>query len=200
MICVPVWVTGTVLWGVSHAPPRAWLFFSSPLAEERGHGHSLPTCWGGSDAERPRSGGGEKPSNFLEKSHHALIRRRQPRAHGGDHFSAGGLGPGFKRGLDTPLIRGADGRHLRPLCLGPRPQRLGQRLLRRRCSGRHEELEGLLLRLPRRFQLHHRRQVARLPLGDGDLGATFRFQPVVGTRAAGAGRHGHGRDCLRGGA
>src|SRR5207247_589607 len=27
MICVPVWVTGRVLWGVSHAPPRAWLFF-----------------------------------------------------------------------------------------------------------------------------------------------------------------------------
>ena len=42
----------------------------------------------------------------------------------------------------------------------PRRQRLGERVLLGRGPGRHEELEGVLLRLVRLVQLHHRRQAA----------------------------------------
>ena len=80
-----------------------------------------------------------------------------------------------------------------PLSLGPRPIRLGQQLLLGRRAGRHEELEGLLLRILRRVELHHGRQAARLPVGDGDLGPPVRGQLVEHPRPAGARRGGHRR-------
>ena len=54
-----------------------------------------------------------------------------------------------------------------PVRVGARPGGLGQQLLRRGGPGRHPELEGVLLRLPRRVELHHRRQAARVAVGDG---------------------------------
>ena len=56
------------------------------------------------------------------------------------------------------------------LPLGPRRVGLGELVLLGRGAGRHEELEGVLLRLDRRVELHHRRQDARVAVGDGDLG------------------------------
>ena len=47
----------------------------------------------------------------------------------------------------------------------------------------HEELEGVLLRLLRLGELHHRRQAARRALGDGALGPDLRRQLVEHPRA-----------------
>ena len=58
----------------------------------------------------------------------------------------------------------------------PRRERLGERVLRGRRAGRVEELEGVLLRLVRLVELHHRRQAARVAVGDGPLGAALRLQ------------------------
>ena len=49
-----------------------------------------------------------------------------------------------------------------------------------------EELEGVLLRLVRRGQLHHRRQAAGVAVGDGAVGADLRRQLVEHPGAAGA--------------
>ena len=51
---------------------------------------------------------------------------------------------------------------------------MGQQLLLGGGAGRHQELEGLLLRLLRRLELHHRRQASGLPVGDGALGPHLR--------------------------
>ena len=56
-------------------------------------------------------------------------------------------------------------------CIG-----LGERLLLRRRAGGLDELEGVLLRVVRRLELHHRRQVAGRALGDGHLRADLRRQ------------------------
>ncbi len=64
-----------------------------------------------------------------------------------------------------------------PPCLylvGPRRIGLGERLLLGGRPGRHEELEGVLLRLVRLVELHHRRQAAGVAVGDGALGAPVR--------------------------
>ena len=62
-------------------------------------------------------------------------------------------------------------RHGRPLHLGPRRVGLGQQLLLGRGAGRHQELEGVLLRLVGRGQLHHHRQATGRPVGHGAVGA-----------------------------
>ena len=62
---------------------------------------------------------------------------------------------------------------------------LGQQLLRRGGPGRHPELEGVLLRQPRRVQLHHRRQAAGVAVGDGAVRADVRRQRVEHARAPG---------------
>ena len=53
-------------------------------------------------------------------------------------------------------------------------------------AGRHEELEGVLLRLARLLELHHRRQAAGVALGDGAVGPDLRLQQLEHARAAGA--------------
>ncbi len=88
----------------------------------------------------------------------------------------------------------------RALPVGPRRQRLGQLLLLCRRAGRHQELEGHVLRLLRLVQLHHGGQAAGLPVADGDLGAHLRAQLVEHARAAGSGGRGHGGAGLPGGA
>src|SRR5690349_22898426 len=71
--------------------------------------------------------------------------------------------------------------------VGPGQERLGERLLRGRGPGRHEELEGVLLRLVRPVQLHYRGQDTGLAVGDGAVRADIRLQPVVNAGTAGAG-------------
>ena len=66
-----------------------------------------------------------------------------------------------------PALLGLLAAHRRPLPLGPRRVGLGQQLLLGRRAGRDEELEGVLLRLVRRRELHHRRQAAGVAVGDG---------------------------------
>ncbi len=55
---------------------------------------------------------------------------------------------------------------------------VGQLLLLRRRAGRHPELEGVLLRILRRRQLHHGGQAAGLVVGHGALGPHLRPQFV----------------------
>ena len=96
-----------------------------------------------------------------------------------------------RTGWERPALARAARGDGRPLPVGPRRERLGERLLRRGGAGGDEELEGVLLRLVRLVELHHRRQAARLAVGDGALGAGLRAQLVEHARAAGArGRRG----------
>ena len=87
--------------------------------------------------------------------------------------------------MGTFFVRGPDGRHLRPLHVRVGPERLGECVLRSRGGGRRDQLESDLLRLARRVELHHRRQVARVSLGHGDLSAPVRVQRVERAGAAG---------------
>ena len=61
----------------------------------------------------------------------------------------------------------------------------------------YEELEGVLLRLDGRVELHHRRQDARVALGHGALGARVRCERVERARPAGARRRRCGRPPVR---
>ena len=54
-----------------------------------------------------------------------------------------------------------------------------------------DELEGVLLRVLRRVELHHRGQVAGRVVGDGPVGARFRRQPAERPRPPGARGCGH---------
>ena len=103
-------------------------------------------------------------------------------------------------GVGAPGAHRAARRHRGALPLGPRRVGLGEHVLLGRGAGRHEELEGVLLRLARRRQLDHGRQVAGLPLGDGALGPHLRRELVEHPRAAGARRRRRGRRALRDGA
>jgi hypothetical protein len=69
------------------------------------------------------------------------------------------------------------------------PERVGRRqqLLRRRRSGRHQELEGVPVRVPRRVELHHRRQATGVAVGDGAVGPDLRVLELEHARARGAG-------------
>ena len=60
-----------------------------------------------------------------------------------------------------------------------------QQLLLRRRASRHQELEGVLLRLVRRVQLHHRGQAAGGAVGHGALGPTLRRQRLEHPRPPG---------------
>ena len=82
----------------------------------------------------------------------------------------------------------------------PDRQRFRQHLLLGGGAGRLEELVGLVLRLDRRRQLHHRRQAAAVDDAHGPVGAAVRPQLVEHPPAGGAGGLGHGRDPVRGGA
>ena len=105
---------------------------------------------------------------------------------------------------DAPLgAAGAAGpaaRHGRALPVGARGLRVRQQLLRRSRAGRHPELEGMVLRLARRVQLHHGRQAARLAVGDGPVGPPVRLQQLEHACAAGPRRGGDGRAAVRDGA
>ena len=96
--------------------------------------------------------------------------------------------------MGAPRVPDAACRDGRVLSLGPRRVGLGQHVLLGGRAGGVCELEGVLLRLARCRQLDHRRQDARLPLGDGHLGADLRRELVEHPRPAGArGRRGGGR-------
>ena len=64
--------------------------------------------------------------------------------------------------------------------------RLGERVLLRRGPGRDRKLEGVLLRLARRGELHHRRQAAGLAVGDGRCRRGSSASTLEHPRAAGA--------------
>ncbi len=102
-------------------------------------------------------------------------------------------GQGERRALGAPRPAHAARRHRGPLPVGPGRQRVGQLLLLGRRAGRHEELEGLLLRFVGLVELHHRRQAAGVPVADGDLGPHLRAQLVERAGAAGARGRGHRR-------
>ena len=142
----------------------------------------------------PPTGRSRRPAAGRATGHHPPTRR--PRLLPG---SAGppGAGSAAGPGLGPPGPGGPAGRHRVPLHLGPRPVGMGQQLLLRRRTGRDQELEGLLLRLLRRLQLHHRRQAARLLVGDGDLGPALRRQRVEHPRTPGPRGGGHRRPALR---
>src|ERR1700730_203302 len=112
-----------------------------------------------------------------------------------------GPAPAARTGNTSPegspgVVRAAHAdRDLLPV--GPGQEWLGERLLRGGGPGRHEELEGVLLRLVRPVQLHHRGQDARLAVGYGDIRADVLFQPLVGAGAAGIGGRGFGPAALR---
>ena len=81
--------------------------------------------------------------------------------------------PGWARPRSPPCWSDRGRLHLRSQLVG-----ICQQLLRRGRPGRHEELEGVLLRLDRLLELHHRRQAAGLALGDGAVGPDLRLQQL----------------------
>ncbi len=85
----------------------------------------------------------------------------------------------------TPGAGRAADRDRRALPVAAGGLRLGQRLLLRRRPGRRDELEGLVLRLHRRVERDHRRQDARLGVGDGPVGTAVRRERVEHPGAAG---------------
>ncbi len=105
-------------------------------------------------------------------------------------------GQGERRALGAPRPPHAARRDGRSLPVGPRRERVGQLLLLGRRAGGHQELEGVLLRVLRLVQLHHRRQAARVLVADGDLGPDLRPQLVERAGAAGPRGRGHGRPGL----
>ena len=96
-------------------------------------------------------------------------------------------------GLGKARARGAAAGHRAALPGRPRPQRLGQRVLRRRRPGRDQELEGVPLRVAGLKQLHHDRQAGRLPVGHGVVRPGLRRQLLEPACPAGPGGRGHGR-------
>ena len=97
-------------------------------------------------------------------------------------------GPETDPGVGAARALRAARRHRGALPVGARRVRLGELVLLGRGAGRDEELEGVLLRLDRRVELHHDRQDARVALADGDLGPHLRRELVVDPRPAGARR------------
>ena len=85
-----------------------------------------------------------------------------------------------------PSLIGAARDRSAPLSLGSRRVGLGERLLLGRRPGGVDELEGVLLRLLRRVQLHHGGQVTGRALGHGSLRARLRRQCLEHPRPAGA--------------
>ena len=86
--------------------------------------------------------------------------------------------------MGAPRAAVAARHHRGPVPLGPRRVGVGEQLLLRRGAGGHQKLEGLRVRVDRRRQLHHRGQVARIAVADGDLGGHLRRQLVEHPRAA----------------
>ena len=112
--------------------------------------------------------------------------------------------------LSDRLIRRPDPRWVRPaliallvltaarLPLGPRaPPATPTASTPPPCRPATQELEGVLLRLARLLELHHRRQAARLAVGDGAVGADLRLQQLEHARAAGARGRRRGRPAVR---
>ncbi len=89
------------------------------------------------------------------------------------------------------------GRHRRPLPVGARRVRLGEQLLLRGGAGRIGVVEGVLLRLLRRRELHHRRQDAALAVADGAVGQDLRAVVLEPAGPAGPGGRGGGGAALR---
>ncbi len=87
-----------------------------------------------------------------------------------------------------------------PVSVEPGGHRLRQYLLRRGRAGRLAELVGVVLRVPGRPQLHHRRQAARLAVGDRVIGASVRHEQLGGAGSPGADGGGRGRGAVRHGA
>ena len=134
---------------------------------------------------------------------HELAHRRTP-ASGSSTHDPPQPGSCAELALEAPeLVHAVPPRTARgngrALPVGPRRLRLGQQLLLRGRAGGHEELEGVLLRLLRRGELHHRRQAAGVAVGDGAVGPDLRRQRVEHPRAAGARGRGRRRPALRDG-
>ena len=123
-------------------------------------GHRRPTVRGPIMSPCPRSCSRPRPRHRSRRpppadwvtSGTGRRRGRAARGHGDPPVGA----PGADR---------AAGAHRRRLPVGPERLGLRQLLLRRRGPGRHQELEGVLLRLARLLELHHRRQAARRRCG-----------------------------------
>ena len=95
--------------------------------------------------------------------------------------------------------RRAARRHRPAVPVGARRIGLGQLLLLRRRPGRVGVVEGVLLRLLRRREQHHRRQDTAGDLADGPVGPDLRAVVVEHPRAAGARRRGRGLAAARDG-
>ena len=93
----------------------------------------------------------------------------------------------------------AAGHHGIRIFMGPERLGLRQQLLRGRRAGGHEELEGVLLRLDRFIELHHRRQAAGIAVGHGAFGADLRLLELEHARTPSPGRCRLSRDPLRDG-
>ena len=86
-------------------------------------------------------------------------------------IGCGGGGPTTRPGCVRPYWPCCSAPRCSPL--GPGRLGLGELLLLGRGAGRFQELEGVLLRIVGRFELHHRRQTPGIAVGDGDLGRLF---------------------------
>ena len=125
----------------------------------------------------PRGG----PASSRSASRHAQLAARSRRCPG-----LGASGPGRPGG--TGRVR---------LPVQPDDQRLRQHVLLGGRPGRLEELDGVVLRLVRRRELHHRRQAAAGDDADGPLGPAVRAELVEHPAARGAGRRRDGRPAVR---
>ena len=143
-----------------------------------------PPCCGsscsapGCSARAPSPSRTSSPRRTRHDRHPERVRLpAHPRSHRGRSPPAA---------VGAPLPRRAAGRHGGALPVEPVRVRLGQLVLRRGRAGRHAELDGVLLRLARLRQRDHRRQAARLAVGDGAVRADLRLLVVEHARPAGA--------------
>ena len=138
----------------------------------------------------PGSSGPAAPRHDHDRRRRALRAHRQPGARTAARSSR-------RSRLGASGARRAPARDGRALSRRPRGQRVCELVLLRGRPGGLAQLEGVLLRLVRLVELHHRRQAARVALGDGHLGAPVRRVELEHPRAAGARRRRGGRAPLR---
>ena len=124
-------------------------------------------------------------------------RKRRPRRRRPSRVERLWRGPDTDPAWARPALFALLGCTALALPVGPRRVGLGELVLLRRGAGRHEELEGVLLRLHRRVELRHRRQDPRVVVGHGAVGARLRRELVEHPRTAGARRRRRGRHPLR---
>ncbi len=142
---------------------------------------------------------------WLYDDHHAPRAAGRDGGHAGEYEDRGAAPPRRSTSPRSPRrsdmgptgIARSAGRHRGALHMGPGRVRVGQLVLLGSRAGGYEELGGILLRVVRCGQLHHRRQAPCLVVAHGAVGADLRCERVEHPGTRSAGRRGDGGRRLR---